>query len=451
MLLIAVVVSSQGHSQEWQGEFKCLINNDLNSFVDSFPKLDFIENTPYIIFQDENLEYKITVMKKNGTGSDYVVVGNPGFTAGYANNISSAVSSSNELHVVYLDGANENKLSVMKFNNSNWVQVGNAGFSTGLVSSSCICFIGDTPYVAYNDYTNGFDNIQITVMSFNGTEWTTVGTPNFTEGELGDESIQSDGTHPYVVYSDSNMSNKITVKKFDGSNWVTVGTEGFSTTSVIKPDIDFDGTTPFVCYTDNSFLNRPTVKKFDGSNWVNIGLPGFTEEQAIAQRFKVYNGVPYVAYYALENCGQPNGSRLTVMKFNGSFWDYLGNPCFSDSNTNSIDILNSFAINNNKAYVLFTDECDFLWEQKLSMSSYDITLSTNEHLTEKVTVTPNPFSNQIIINNLVDDYYQYEVVNVLGKIMTTGNVLASEASIDLETLTSGIYFYDCTTNSILLL
>jgi len=55
-----------------------------------------------------------------------------------------------------MDYWNSTKATVMKYNGSNWVTVGSAGFSTGQAKFTSLAFDGSgTPYVAYTDYGNG--------------------------------------------------------------------------------------------------------------------------------------------------------------------------------------------------------------------------------------------------------------------------------------------------------
>jgi hypothetical protein len=81
-----------------------------------------------------------------------------------------------------------------------------------------------TPYVAYRDANNSY---KLTVMRFNGTNWEAVGTPGFSDGPVQygslDIAINSLGV-PYVAYSDISYDKKAMVQRFNGTNWEVVGT-----------------------------------------------------------------------------------------------------------------------------------------------------------------------------------------------------------------------------------
>ena len=70
----------------------------------------------------------------------------------------------------------------MKFDGTNWVNVGNAGFSAGEAGWSSLAFSSSgQPYVAYTDYGN---SDKATVMTFDGTNWVNVGNAGFLGGCL---------------------------------------------------------------------------------------------------------------------------------------------------------------------------------------------------------------------------------------------------------------------------
>jgi hypothetical protein len=120
--------------------------------------------------------------------------------------------------VAYEDWGNSGNATVMKFNGTSWVNVGNAGFSTGIAHYTCLSFSSSDslPYIAYEDFNN---DRKATVMEFNGTNWVYVGPADFSAGATYNEdlAISSKG-EPYVVYSDN--LGMLTVMRYDS---VSVG------------------------------------------------------------------------------------------------------------------------------------------------------------------------------------------------------------------------------------
>ncbi len=287
--------------------------------------------TPYVAYRDQGLNASETVMKFDGT--HWVIVGRAGFSAGTARDNSLAFAPDGTPYVAYKDEANGEKATVMKFDGTNWVTVGRAGFSTGSIGYNpsnvpwalAFSFAPDgTPYVAYQD---GTVSDKATVMKFDGTNWVTVGSAGFSAGFAYYASLAfaQDGT-PYVVYEDAGNNYRATVMKFDGANWVTVGSAGFSPLSAFFTSLVFapDGT-PYVAYEDNVNY-RATVMKFDGTKWVAVGDAGFTVAIDHPSLAFAPNGTPYMAF-----ADTRYGYDDTVMKFDGTNWVTVGNVGFSAS------------------------------------------------------------------------------------------------------------------------
>lgn len=87
--------------------------------------------------------------------SDWTNVGNPGFSSGLADSTSLAINSNNIPYIAYRDDVNNSKANVMKWNGTNWVNVGTPGFSAGTAYYPSLA-IGpnDIPYVVYRDAVN---------------------------------------------------------------------------------------------------------------------------------------------------------------------------------------------------------------------------------------------------------------------------------------------------------
>lgn len=88
------------------------------------------------------------------------------------------------------------------------------------------------PYVAFG--VRGADN-KLTVAKFDGSQWAKVGAASFTNiinGSNYSMDIALDGT-PYILYSDKGSANQKSpsVMKYNGSAWEQVGTQGYETLS----------------------------------------------------------------------------------------------------------------------------------------------------------------------------------------------------------------------------
>ena len=333
----------------------------------SFTSIAFnpANNQPYVVYQDGGNNNKATVMTFNG--ESWVNVGNPGFSAGVAAGTSIAFNpANNQPYVFYSDGGNGYKATVMTFNGTAWVNVGNPGFSAGVASGSyySIAFnpANNQPYVVYPD---GGNSTKATVMTFNGTAWVNVGKPGFSDGVANYTSIAFNpaNNQPYVVYSGGNADSvnrsKATVMTFNGTAWVNLGNPGFSAGVAYYTSIAFNpaNNQPYVVYKDFGNSTKATVMTFNGTAWVNVGKPGFSTGYAdyTSIAFNPANNQPYVVYSDYQDGGY--SSKATVMTFNGTAWVNVGKPEFSAGDAYSTSI--AFNPANNQPYVVYREYLNY--------------------------------------------------------------------------------------------
>ena len=288
---------------------------------------------------------KVSVLKFDG--NSWTNVGNLGFSAGQAIDISLKIGTDDKPIVAYKDFGNSYKASVMKFDGNSWVYVGGQGFSAGQVSYMSMTLDADNnPIVAYQDNFNGN---KLTSMKFNGTEWISLGTPGFSSNQVSYMSITllSDN-NPMIVFYDFSNNGKATAMKFDGISWVLMGTAGFSNQQAyqITTSIDLTGV-PYVAYTDGQY-GSPVVKKFENYGWVDVGNPGALvwSVTVVSLAFNS-NNIPYLAYANFNN-----NYMAGAMTFDGNNWLMVGPTEFSDGEAQGISIVID---KNNNPYVTYYD------------------------------------------------------------------------------------------------
>jgi len=272
-----------------------------------------IDGQPYVAFGDDAHSGKATVMKFDGT--NWVNIGIAGFSAGQASWVSLAFSSSGQPYVAYTDYGNSIKATVMTFNGSNWVTVGNAGFTPADAECESLTFSPSGQlYVAFADGSTT-PYLKTTVMKFNGSAWVYVGNPGFSDGTTWSESLAfSPSGEPHVSYIDWSDSSKVSVMKYNGTNWVYVGMRGFSKSGgyIHSEGLAFNPSNgqPYVAYEDTSSSYKASVMTFSGTGWVYVGNAGFSAgfTQTVSLAFNS-SGQPYVAF------GDGFMGQATAMKY----------------------------------------------------------------------------------------------------------------------------------------
>jgi hypothetical protein len=225
-------------------------------------------NTPYVVYRD-GATIKANVKRFDGV--NWVSVGNQDFTPGPVSFTSIKIGPDNLPYVAFRDVNQNYSASVMKFDGNNWVYVGTPGFSpqapaSGAGRTKLAIDKTGTVYVAFLDLSN---NWRASVMKYNGTSWVFVGNPNISGGGADSPSlvIDSYGT-PIIAYTDGNAQ----VKRFNGVSWISVGMSAFCAAD--RPALAIDKHDRlYLAYTNNGM---ESVMKYNGSAWVQAGNAAFS-------------------------------------------------------------------------------------------------------------------------------------------------------------------------------
>ena len=275
--------------------------------------------------------------------SSWKPVGSNGYYAGQVEYVSMACYQQ-EPYVACSNGTGS--ILVGKYNRSSneWEPLGN-GFSAE-PASVAIALGNGTPFVAYSDNNN---NGKISVKRWNDTDWVNVGIPGFSDGRADYLSIACDNTGtPYVAYKNGQNTvgntNRAIVKKFNGTTWENVGGDAVSANTADYISFVVDNNVPFIAFQDTTDELAIVVKRLDGSTWTNVGNAGSGAGNYLS--LAVNSGVPYLAY--LESAD--NGSyRGRLKRFNSGNWQDLGS--FSSGTVTDI----SLALDGSNPYVAYKD------------------------------------------------------------------------------------------------
>jgi len=178
----------------------------------------------YVAYQDSSYFNKAIVKKWDGT--NWLTVGGTNVTPSDARFISLAFDDSDTLFLAYVDKRNDKWFgNVKKFVNDSWVPVGPVD-SLENVYSSNFALNNNTPY-----FVNA-NSSEIFVRKFDGTDWVLVGEQGFSAENKYTPDIEFDSNNrPHVAYTNRTYTNgtegfEVRVTSFDGTSWHTVSPLG---------------------------------------------------------------------------------------------------------------------------------------------------------------------------------------------------------------------------------
>ncbi len=327
--------------------------NDIRIAIDS-------KGTPYLAYSANTDGAKPVVIKFNGTAWE-MLGGGPVSEKG-VNQIALAIDGNDVPYVAYserLSGTFQyepNKIVIKKLVDNAWVELYNNEVDKWVPFISIAINSNNDPYVVYSKIFNDpeEDVKNATLLIPDNETWAEV---EVSEGGVIYSCIAIDSNDiPYVAFGDfedgpGEGSWKATVKRYNGSNWENVGQRRFTDNSASYISIAIDkNNVPYLAYVDydgdDDTVDKVTVMKYNVTAWEPVGEKGFSPGKAMHLSIAIdSNNVPYVAFMDLAN-----GSKATVMKFDGGKWVALGGFGFSSGDADYISI----AIDkNNVPYIAF--------------------------------------------------------------------------------------------------
>jgi hypothetical protein len=311
--------------------------------------------------------------------------------------------------------------------------VGTPGISPGNIREPLLATEGGAPYVAFIDETQGD---KLSVMKYDGSDWVQVGPAVVSANTYIIEEYSfevHDGT-PYVAYQDKSLGRKAVVKKFDGTAWVNVGDPGFSGDAYSEMDFALsDSGTPFLARIDSATNQRVTVLRFNGNEWEVVGLPEFSPASISSHcKLDIDGESPCVAF----NTGYP--VAFVVLRYNGTAWDTIGTPVV-DAAMSPLHL--NLVIDNGIPYVGFQHKG---FGGGATLMKYIETSSTGDVLPElpNFQIYPNPAHD--IANIQLPDC----PIEALSVFDATGRWVqdvavpkeSAQATLDVSAYMPGIYF-----------
>jgi len=269
-------------------------------------------NAPIVAYADSSNSRTSTFKKFDGNNWVTLTTTNS-FQIG-----SLAIDKNNNLY--NFDGAN-----VYEFNNGSWSSVGNTNIVLNNTSSFpgqfniTIDKVNNTPYIVYSPTDSITYAPQASVMKFDGSNWVTVGqsmfeSSNATFGSYyNDIAIDGTGT-PWFSSQTDNSFERASVYKYTSGEWNTVGYPRFSKAHIQFPSFALNkNNTPYLLYQDVTYNGQGTVMSYtDTGSWRPVGVRGFLPGNSFQRNSLIIdaNNTPIIAF-----SDNTQGGKVSVMKF----------------------------------------------------------------------------------------------------------------------------------------
>ncbi|MDD5593800.1 MAG: hypothetical protein PHG97_03555 [Candidatus Margulisbacteria bacterium] len=277
------------------------------------------------------------------TVKSWQIVGSAGFTG--TTEVEEAIiatDSAGTPYIAFSDGLPDQKPAVMKFSGGSWSDLGSRGF--GLTTGSdytsgslSLTVSNNVPFVAFKT------TAQLLAAKFSSEAWTSLGSPSWTQA-ASFPSIFANTSGQYIGYQ-LTATTQANIKTFIDPSWGVVGTPNFSDGDARYMSLYVNGTTPYLAFSDFAHSQRISVIKYNGIDWSYLGSTGGVSTDSVAwPSLFVDSGTAYVA---LLNSAE----TVSVMKFNGTNWTLVGSAAASAGQAG----FPSLYIYNGTPYVAFAD------------------------------------------------------------------------------------------------
>lgn len=234
----------------------------------SVPKIAVdAQNSVFVSFNDANENNRYYLNRyKNG---NWETMGVSYISSGGGSWARLALDSKGVPYVSWVDFFAGQKMYVSKLVGEIWLAIGDEPVShENLISKNCQDLAIDANgnvYIAY--CVKGTD--QLAVYRHNGSEWELLG-DNIADGTVKgiDVAIDSEQNF-YVAYADGGSEDKVSVVKYNGTEWSYVGQRGFTES---KSDsymaMTLHNDSPCVVYTDVAMGSKASAKYYKISNFL---------------------------------------------------------------------------------------------------------------------------------------------------------------------------------------
>jgi hypothetical protein len=188
-----------------------------------------------------------------------------------------------------------------------------------------------------------------------------------------------------------------------------------------------------VAFEDYGNAHKVSVMKFDGVNWIYIGNAGFSSDTSYFESLRFSSsGEPYVAFVDYGNF-----RKATVMRYNGTNWVIVGNAGFSAGVAGFTSLTFSPS---GVPYVAYEDCANGYGATVMKYDS--VYVGINELLKSTLSLYPNPATDNITveISGKAANGSNLSILNIEGQALIARQITKPKTQIDISLLPSGVYF-----------
>lgn len=376
------------NGSEWDDIGVSGFSNTVGTFLDFV----FHNNEAYVAYDDNDNSRIPTVMKFNGTTWETLPL--PTTDTAYDINLA---SNNGNLYIAYKDFGAQFKATVKKFNGLTWDTIGSRGFTANGTFSLDLEFYNNLPYVSFIENAGLDENnhyvYKPSVMKFNGTDWVLVGNALFSPGSTSYTNLAFYQNQPCIAFRDHSNNERLAVMIFDGSDWIDLSSQDFTNDFASTPDLKVYNNELYVLYVTGGLGDSfARLKRFNGISWEYVGGSLVTDSVVFNTSLNFFNNELYVA---MEDWGVSR--KLTVKKYvellsidnhikdEISIYPMPAKDILYIKNPNKLSINKVQVVNSQGRIVL--ELSDFtnpeINIEKLSSSIYSLLLYTNKGLSIK--------------------------------------------------------------------
>ena len=209
-----------------------------------------------------------------------------------------AVDAQNSVFVSFNDANENNRYYLNRYKNGNWETMGVSYISSGGGSWARLALDSKgVPYVSWVDF---FAGQKMYVSKLVGEIWLAIGDEpvsheNLISKNCQDLAIDADG-NVYIAYCVKG-TDQLAVYRHNGSEWELLG-DNIADGTVKGIDVAIDSEQNFyVAYADGGSEDKVSVVKYNGTEWSYVGQRGFTESKTDSyMAMTLHNDSPCVVY-----------------------------------------------------------------------------------------------------------------------------------------------------------